>query len=310
MRRYRAIVFAGLAAGLLHCGGCDKSTGLADEGRRLWGRQKIEAAVQAQAERPIDAGQLHLDRKALERVVTMSFDEVVARFGFLRLESTATFELTRNGHRVPILEKTVIEHGIDGTFRIVQKDEDDDVTREIIYSNGVMYYRNGAKGKMRAEGMAEHRRYALREEVWSPLKAFTGYYGPRLGVRSAGTGKVSGRRAVRYRFVLLDGPERVRAADMKGEKAPVDLAGELWVDQKTGVPSKVKLRGELQIPGAPGTPPGVLKISLNSKIAATKGEEFRPESSVPAIAHRPVDLDPLRFLKEDTRTSTVIGGGR
>ena len=293
---------------LLHCGGCEQSTGLSDEGLRLWGRRKLADDVKEQAQAPIDAAALDADDKARRRVLSMRFDEAVARYGYLELSSVATFVLTRNGHRVAVHESTVVQHGLHGSFRVVQKDEDEAVTRESVFNNGVLYIRNGARGKMRLQGIINDQHLAVREEAWAPLKTFTQYYGSRLGLSAAGSSRVGRRRAVRYKLMLLDGPELIEVPGINGKKAPVSLSGYVHVDAETGVPTKVKLRGELRIPGAEGAEPGILKLSLDSSIKPGKDEEIRPGDFVPTIAHRPVDLDPLKFLDTDTRTSTVIGG--
>ena len=310
--RFRMMSALLLSAMLLHCGGCERSSGLTDEGLRIWGRHKVDEDVKARAQQPIDAYKVDVDADARQRMLTMAFDEVVARYGFLRLESVARFELSRNGHRIPVHEHTVIEHGLHGSFRVEQKDKDEDVTREIIFNNGVMYLRNGPTGKMRVQGVMQGEHRKLREQAWSPLRAFTSYYGERLGLVQVGAARVAGRTTARYRFTLMKGPELIGAPGMKGQRAPVALSGDLFVDERTGVPTKVKLRGELRIPSAPDSDvePGNLKIFLDLVIAPAKGKEIKPESFVPTIAHRPVDLDPLKFLDSDTRTSTVIGGRR
>ncbi len=311
--RYTAIITLVLLGASFTSGGCTKSDGLAKLGQRTWGREKLDEEVKARAMEPIDAYQLDANPAIRQRILTMSFQELVARFGFLRLESTASFDLSRNGLRIPVFEKTVVEHGLDGTFRVVQQDKDEHVTREFIYNNGVLYIRNGNTGKMRVQGTIGDSHLKLREEAWAPLKAFTGYFGPRLGLRQVGGAKVGRRRAVRYRFGLLDGPELVAVPGIKGHKAPVALSGNLYVDEKTGIPLKVKLRGELRVPVAtdaqPDAEPGILKVFYTAVISPAEGKELKPESYVPTIAHRKVELDPLRFLEEDTRTSTVIGGG-
>ena len=303
-----------LSGASLHCGGCETSTGLTDEGVRVWGRHKLDEDVKARAAAAIDPYKLDANFATRKQVLTMPFDEVVSRYGFLRLETRATFDLNRNGHAITVQEHTIIEHGRHGSFRVLQKDKDGDVTRESVFNNGVLYLRNGPKGKMRVQGIIEDRHLALREEAWAPLKAFTSYFGPRLGMRQAGVKRVSKRPSIRYRLSLVDGPQWIEVPGMKGKKAPVALSGDIYVDEKTGVATKVKLRGELRIPvgadAGTNAEEGVLKVFLESNITPGSGDEIKPEAFVPTIAHRPVDLDPLRFLESDTRTSTVIGGRR
>ena len=299
-----------LSTTVLHCGGCERSSNLTDEGQRVWGRHKLAEDVKARAETPIDVYKLDVDADSRARVLSMTFDEVVARYGFVSLKASARFELIRNGHAIRVHERTAVEHGLHGSFRIVQKDEDEEVTREIVFNNDVLYIRNGPSGKMRVQGIIQDRHLALREEAWAPLKTFTAYFGNRLNLVQAGSSRVGRKKAARYRFSLERGNEPVAVPGMKGQREPIALSGDLFVDEKTGVATKVKLRGELKVPGAPDSKPGVLKVFLEMTMSPGTGKEIRPEEFVPTIAHRPVDLDPLKFLDSDTRTSTVIGGRR
>ncbi len=309
--RYRVLVALTATGWLLAGAGCERSSGLTDEGVRVWGRHKLDEDVKARAAMTIDAYKVDVDPESRARMFQMSFDEVVARFGFLRLQSKARFELSRNGQSISVFEQTVIEHGQHGSWRVLQKDKDGDITREVIVHNGMKYLRNGPTGQLRFQGIHQDRAQSVREQAWSPLRAYTSYYGERLGLVQVGAARVARRRAARYRFTLMKGPKLIGVPGMKGRREPLALSGDLYVDEKTGVPSKVKLRGKLRIPSAPDSDvePGELKIFLELTIAPTKGDPIKPEDFVPTVAHRPVDLDPLRFLKADTRTSTVIGGG-
>ena len=91
---------------------------------------------------------------------------------------------------------------------------------------------------------------------------------------------------------------------VKGKKKPLSMRGFLAVDLKTGAPLQTQLTGRLEIPPPKADqPPGRLDLTLQFKIKPGGGEEIRPKEFIDAISRRPVDLDPLRFLTKDTRTS-------
>ena len=240
----------------------------------------------------------------------MSWAEVVARVGLVRYEGIATFRISRNNKTFSVTENTVIEQGLYGSWHVVQKDNKGLVLRETLFHNGAYYLRNGPGGLRRA-GIKNPKVPASREEAWEPLATFTRYFGLRLGLRRDGRASVPMGRALRYRFVLLEGPEYIEVRGMKGKKKPVDIKGHVWVLESTGVVAKARLFGALEIPPpGPMQPPGTLRVSLNFTLKPGKEREIRPENFVPTIARRPVDLDPLAFLDGGTRTSTVIGGKR
>ena len=216
----------------------------------------------------------------------------------------------RHSKTFTVQENTVIEQGVYGSWHVAQKDTDDVVLRETFLHNGVYDLRNGP-GALRRAGIKNPKVPVSREEAWEPLATFTSYFGSRLGLRRDGQASVPMGRALRYRLILVDGPEYVEVRGMKGKKKPVDIKGRLWVLESTGVVAKARLFGALEIPPpGPMQPPGTLRVSLNFTLKPSKERELRPESFVPTIARRPVDLDPLAFLDGGTRTSTVIGGKR
>lgn len=296
------------AASLSACGGCNDRDDMDREGRRLWGREQLAAEVDEKAKEPIDAYLVGERPDLKNRVLQMRYEEAVARLGFIQYTGEARFDLARNKNHIDLVEKTLIEHGLHGSFRILQKDKSDTVTRELVYNGGVMYARNGP-GKMRVQGMVQTRHLELLDEVWQPLRVYTSYFGPRVGLEKKGSATIHGRGAAKYAFVLLEGSEFVEVPGMRGKKRPLSLSGTLFVDEKTGVPLKASLRGQLEIP-----PPkadqkaGTLKLSLEFDIKPIEGAEIKPKDFVPTIKHRPSDLDPLAFLDGGTRTSTVIGG--
>lgn len=307
-RRPRATVAGALLLTLSACGGCEGEDGMAKERQRLWGREKIAAEIETKAKEKLDAHALDERPDVRARVLGMRFAEVVARLGFLTYAGTARFSLERNGQRLPVFEDTVIEHGLHGSYRVLQKDEDEAVMRETVYVNGVYYVRNGP-GKLRVAGSKADQASVTTEQAFEPLRSFTSYYGPRLGLAEAGTKTIGGRTAVAYDLLLLEGSELVEAPGMKGKKKPISLKGKVYVDEATAAPLGAKLTGRLGIPPPEGKDDwGSLELSLDFTIQTNEGKEVKPGEYIPTIKRRPVDLNPLAFLDGGTRTSTVIGG--
>ncbi|MCK6551348.1 hypothetical protein L6R52_36270 [Myxococcota bacterium] len=277
---------------------------------KLWGRDLRSEETAARAKEPLDPQLLDVDDKIRARVLAMDFEEVVARAGFVEHKGVGKFELTTAGRTLAVVEDTTITHGLHGSFRVLQKDGDGEITRETVYNNGIFYARNGA-GEMRVQGILKDQHLVVRDEAWQPLRVYTSYFGPRLGLVKVGASSVDGRSAAQYRFTLVPGPDLVTVAGIEGAKKPLSLKGDLWVDESTSVPIRAKLEGVLEIPSAKADgPSGKLELALDFTLKSVEGVEIKPESFVPTIKHHPADLDPLGFLDGGTRTSTVIGGKR
>lgn len=304
--RTRALALL-LLLGSSGCGGCGEKPQTAD---RLWGRDRIAEELAIKSKETIDAYALEERPEIKNRVLQMKLDEVVARLGFLEYQGVATFHLSRNGHHLRLQENTKIEHGLHGSWRVLQKDEDGTITRETVFNNGVVYVRNGP-GKLRVQGAMDSQHKELRDEAFQALSVYTSYYGPRCGLKKVGAAQVAGRGAAKYELVLLEGSPLITVPGMKGSKKPVTLSGTLMVDEQTGAPLAAKLEGVLSIPGKDDqAEPGKLELSLDFTISTTEGKEVAPGEFIPTIKRHPVDLDPLAFLDGGTRTSTVIGGKR
>ena len=288
---------------------CGDGEGIQREAKRVWGKDQAAAEIEKKAELTIDAQTVDASPQTTQRVLNMTFAEVAARMGPMIYEGKATFDLRRNGRGFEIVEKTKIEQGLNDSWHLTQRDAKDNLLREVFYYNGLYALRNGP-GKLRAAGSLNAKTGISRDEAYEPLSTYTKYYGKRLGLSKQGTESVAGRSAVRYDFVLLDGPEFIEVKGMKGKKKPVERAGGVWVDTNTGAVIKAKLKGRFEIPAAKeGGKPGSLKLGLQGEARTVEGRQILPEKEpVATIERHPVDLDPLEFLDGGTRTSTVIGG--
>lgn len=298
-----------LAASLSGCGSCaDGGRATEAEGARVWGRDKIRADVAARAGEPIDARSLN-DPELRRRVLGMSLEEIGARIGALTYSGQSRFWVERRGNHIEIYEDTRIEMNTQGEWRVTQRDEDGRLMREKYAVHGLFYVRNG-KGKLRTQGVADEPGGKTLSQAFSPLSHFTGWFGDRLDLVPDGSGLVEGRSVVGYRFRLGPGPDLIEDPNRPGKKLrPRKLSGRLQVDADTGAPLAVALRGRIDVaPPSEASQWGRLEVELDAKIGPRADTPIVVPESVPPIARRPVDLDPLGFLEGATRTSTVIGG--
>ena len=278
--------------------------------QRLWGRETIPTEVETLAKESLDAALLADDAKLRARVLGMGMEELYTRFGFFKYEGTAKLELAAGDQQLLIEEKSLIEHGLHGDFRVVQTGPEEKPLREIVYHGGILFVRNGG-GELRVQGIVNRQHKTVRDEAWEPLRVYTSYFGERLSLKPTGSATHHGRNALKYQLRLGPGPELVGKDTKDGAKRPVSLEGELWVDAETAAPVKCRLTGVLEVPGKsePESPPtGTLEISLDMSLSSVPGRELKPEKFVPTIRRHPTDLEPLAFLEGETKTSTVIGG--
>lgn len=292
--------------------GCTKDRDNQKAKQRLWGRETVPSEVERLAQETLDAALLADDAKARARVLAMGMDELYTRFGFLKYEGTAKLDLVRADQTLSVEEHSVIEHGLHGDFRVVQTGPEAKPLRAIVYHGGILFIQNGG-GEFRVQGIVNQQHKAVRDEAFEPLRVYTSYFGERLGLVAAGSASHQGRSAHKYKLRLVPGPELVGEGSKDGPKRPVSLEGELWVDAQTAAPVKCQLAGVLEIPskkeeGAP--PAATLSVGLEMSLASVPGQELKPEKFVPTIRRHPTDLEPLAFLEGETKTSTVIGGGK
>lgn len=276
---------------------------------RIWGNEDPPTEAVRRSKEPIDAEALGADQERTQRVIGMRFEEVVARIGFVELRNKASIVAGKGTRKLTVVEESLIEQGLHGSFHVLQKDAEGNPTREAYYDNRVLYLRNGT-GQMRIQGIVKDQHIEIREEAWQPFRTFAGYFGERLGLEKRGPVEAFSRPAVEYKIVLDKGPELIK--DPTGDDAPKKpraLKGTLIVDKETGVPLKVTLQGELDVPAKKaGAEPGNLEVSLEQELKPVEGVEHKPKSFVPTIKRHPTDLEPLAFLDGGIRTSTVIGG--
>lgn len=287
--------------------------------QRIFGRDAPTAEIARHAAEQLDPYGLADKRALADRVLGMPFEEVRARAELFCLESTASFEVARGARRLSVVEHATIEQGLAGAFHLRQ-DNGSEPTREMYLLNDVLFVR-AFGGQLRAQGAVDQVHVDAREEVWSTLKAYLGYYGHRLGLHKQLRTTRAGRGAARYTLSVLNagsGKETVDQPD--GPKLPRELGGEVLVDEALVIPLLVSLRGKVEMPipragaGARSgtgteTGAGLLTISLELSIADIGVDQrIKVPSYVSTLRSRVTEVDPLGFLDGGTRTATVVRG--
>jgi hypothetical protein len=280
---------------------------------RIWGKDDPPPEIMKRAQQTIAAGEAS-DPAVRDRILGMPFEELVARLGIVEYRGLARFVVSRNEERLTVVEDTTIRQGLHGSFQVLQRNEEGTELRQGVYDNGVFYFSTGG-GELRVEGMVHDRARQLREEVFEPLRAFAGLFGPRLGLAAPRPVDHELRRALRYELVLVEGDALVPGKDGDGPKRPKRLRGFVVVDEATGAPVKGELDGELEAPPPAGrdVAPGKIEVSLQFStklVGEGAAEEIKPKKFVDTIVRHPMEKNPLGFLDGGTRTATIIGGRR
>jgi len=267
---------------------------------RDWGRELVVEAVEAKAEETLEPSML---AQRPERFLGMSFEESRARLGPIRFEGEATLGVKRNGHELELVEKTRIVSGPEASVRIEQRDGDDYLTREGIRVGRQWYIRNG-EGRLRKADFIHNERVTMLTEAYAALGLVARLLGERLRFEDQGPASVASIAARRFE---IDGGagEALRLAEHDLRVARVD--GRVWIAE-AGPPVRWDVELGFRTAKAGQEEDGRLSLSLKGRLQNVEPEPFEVAEAVEPLRALEADLNPLDFLEDLTRTSTVIGG--
>lgn len=288
--------------------GCNFSEeqSLIEEGQRAHGALARREKAELRAEDPIAVSQIPLDPKVKARVLQMHFTEAVARLGPLEYEGQLKLQLKHKATGLTLIENTRIETHPDGSFRVFQTEAKDRILRELFFKEGQLYVRNG-NGELRRREQGDKTALALRQESFEALSVFFENYGPRFGLEAQKQSQSQNRRLQHFKVSLAKGDPVIQTP--RGRFRPLALSGDLAVDLEAGVVLSAQIEGKAKMLGQkPGAAQQDLSWSLNYQLRAGGSKPIKLGAWIPEIHRRPVDLDPLAFLRGGTRTSTVIRG--
>ena len=297
---------------------CSKSAENQAAKKKIWNNEIEVPDLEKASKEKLDASKLADNLQTRERILRMTAQEAMLRYEPFEYKGKARIIVGGKKRRLDVTEKTKITVGLHGSFSIEQNDAEDKPTRALVYNNGTMFIRNGS-GDMRAQGIVNNQHLSVLEEAWEPLSVFSSYYGPRFALKSAGIESFNNREAFKYEITLGEGPELIESKDGDRAKKPLSLSGNILVDAQTAVVIKAALKGKLEVPSAKAPTSttaaakkaprvGTIVVRLDYALSTIEAKEQRPSKFIDAIRRHPTDLNPLAFMKGDTRTSTVIGG--
>ncbi|MEM1022443.1 MAG: hypothetical protein AAGD10_16745 [Myxococcota bacterium] len=267
---------------------------------RDWGQELAAEAVESKAEETLEP--VTLPERA-ERFLTMGFEESRARLGPLRFTGEAELRIVRNGHDLSVGEKTVISAGPDGSVRIEQRDQDGHLTREGIRVGTQWYVRNG-DGRLRTADIIHNERVRMLAEAYAPLALVHRLLGAAARWADRGPASVAGIKA--RRFEVQAGPTETISVG-EHELRIVRVDGSVWIAD-AGPPVAYELSLGFRTAKAGAEEDGRLTLKLEGRLENIEARPFEVAEAVPPLKALEADLDPLGFLEDLTRTSTVIGG--
>ncbi|MEE2903315.1 MAG: hypothetical protein VYC39_13355 [Myxococcota bacterium] len=299
---------------------CSKSPENQAAKKKIWNNEIEVSDLEKASKEKLDASKLAANTKVKDRILRMTAQEAMLRHEPFEYKGKARIIVGGRKRRLDVTEKTKITVGLHGSFSVQQKDAEDKPTRALVYNNGTMFIRNGS-GDMRAQGIVNNQHLGVLEEAWEPLSVFSSYFGSRFTLKSAGIENFNKREVFKYEISLGEGPDLIESKDGDRAKKPLSLSGSLLVDTKTAVVLKASLKGKLEVPSAKAPTStvaaakkepkaGTIIVRLDYALRSIEAQEQRPSKFIDAIRRHPTDLNPLAFMKSDTRTSTVIGGAK
>ena len=291
---------------------CSKSDSLRRESQREWGFKSKENHWATLASEKLDADEFANQPDLQSRILNMPFDEVVARLGYVTYKARSTFKLERNEQVQKVFEETIIEQGQAGAYRVIQTDKAGHLLREHIYTDGNHYVRNGP-GALRMVGFGHKDPESTKKEAFSVLSTFIQCLGEQLNLKPTRSRRRFKRKTNAYRISVGKSAAAHNVEDLPFQIRPTKASGIIHIDTETGVPLaaeglKAKLMTIYNSGSSEGVELGSLALEVDYEIQTHGGRRIEARDPIDPIQRRPVDLDPLAFLKKKTHKSTIIGG--
>lgn len=226
------------------------------------------------------------DADTRRRILNMSAAETTERLGAHRYTARVSFEWSTNGQMVKLDETRTLKAsagGVNGDFHALLENSRD-LGLEVMRIGGKVYARSRYgkfRQRLRDRGMAERE----REEIFRALADFNSLFLDRLQLTPAGTGRVAGRSAQKYRVTLgpastassfdslpapvyakggIDAPTQHRQ-EFWSRRQPQSVKGEVWIDDETSVVLKARLDGKVLVEKSKA--PSTLSTSLSAEIS-------------------------------------------
>jgi hypothetical protein len=238
-----------------------------------------------------------------EQVLRMSLSEAAERLGSIRLNNHSVLELGTAPESIEIREQTELLYQKDGSYHLLQRHPEGYATREAVFVPGHFWIRNGT-GAMRVQRIVNEQPQRLLDDSTRALAELLALFGKTLRLKKMGSHSVDNLSCAQYGIYFRRNDEASSA-----NSEPTGLKGSLCVHEETGVLIDIGFEGTVRKQDERGTV-RPLAVRFEQSLRKTQDAVPIPKDAQPEIQRPPPDPDPLAFMKGQTRTSTVIGGGK
>ena len=314
---------------LVLLGGCQRAENVAAK-ERLSSPPAPDPVLE-QAKEPLDAQGLEGSEVLRKRVNRMSFQEVAARLGSLKLKADGQLSFSRGDLKLSSSEKVEIVQSSLGDFSVHVVTGDGGEQR-LAYINEIFFLKNN-NGNWRTSRDPMGERNERREDSAGTWRSFYDLISHALVLEKTGSKRHAGRTAVRYVLSLPDQSAEARALAAKEPVATVETQadggvveedprvvnerlrsrlakwrknarpaggkGELLVDEETGVLLYVKLDGKLVV--GDGPTPAVLHVSLTQSVTEVGKDHVipAPKDAIDEIVRKKWPVKPRELLEKE-----------
>jgi hypothetical protein len=283
------------------------------------------------AKEPVAVDQLATDATVLHRVLSMDRAEATRRLGAHRASSKVAFTWTMGGKEVALEEKHSLETDAAGRFHAVTT-TDAETGLEVV-ATGANVWVKSLYGPYRERRLDHAPVDAWRQRATDVAATLDRLAKGRVAARENGTARVEGHQA--HKFVLSLGPARPLAASSVNEPPAVSygqwkdladgqlkpgpdpdtarrlafdearvaesLAGDLLVDDATGVVLALHAKARFTVPGEAEKAPADLVLDLDFDVTPADSVAITPPDDVVTTRLPHAPKDPLWFLGESKK---------
>lgn len=280
------------------------------------------------AAQKLDVAQAGADAAVWARLLQMDRLEATRRLGAHEASTTVSFEWTRDGRKVDLVETYAFRTDAEGSFQATITN-DQDAGLEFVWADGRAFARS-RYGPFRERRIDRAQHDVWRDRATGALHEIFDLYEGRLRPSPLGAAERHGRRALRFGLTLgdrwgdppapLNAPPRLfpKVLDASGQlvtgpdedtahrlafadrKIPRSAGGEVLIDEATGVVLEARFEGAFSVADQPtgDAPTQEAQLALSMKFELTPAREviIKPPDKVVSTAIPHALQNPLEFL--------------
>ncbi|MFM2152600.1 MAG: hypothetical protein RL199_1035 [Pseudomonadota bacterium] len=278
------------------------------------------------AKEPVEVGQLATDAAVLHRVLAMDRAEATRRLGAHKAASKVAFTWTMGEKEVALEEQHRLETDAEGRFRAVST-TDAETGLEVV-STGSHVWVKSLYGPFRERRLDHAPVDAWKQRATDAAATLERLMKGRVAARESGTTRIEGHPAHKFSLTLgpagnaaagtalppptygqwkdpADGqlkpgpdPDTARRLAFDEKGVPESLAGDLVVDDATGVVLGLHAKARFAVPAEGNRRSAALALALDFDVTPAADVEITPPEEVAATRLPHAPKDPLWFLGE------------